>query len=133
MTDSTGKTAAAVLLLQAEPGTPTTITSICGSTLGAGQVDRAYTATLCVAEVKRPIRGTPYPTCRPGLALTPAGLLGGVPSTPGAFSFNAEVVDGSSPALSASAQLSLTILGANRPPVISSLTAVRLSSPLMAR
>jgi hypothetical protein len=112
VTDSftTPDTAKAALTLTISASqTPTLVLTT--TTLAAATVNTAYSATLTAAGGVAPYsftlaNGTSLPT---GLTLSSAGSISGTPTTAGSTTFSVEVTDSSTPALSQTGNLSITV------------------------
>jgi hypothetical protein len=91
--------------------TPVQITT---SSLASGQIGTAYSASLAAGGGKTPyswsVSSGSLPT---GLSLISSGQISGTPTAAGKFSFVVKVIDSSSPAQSATANLSIGILSSS--------------------
>jgi hypothetical protein len=112
VTDSftTPDTAKAALTLTIS-GSQTPTLTLTTTTLAAATVNTAYSATLTAAGGATPYsftlaNGTSLPT---GLTLSSAGAISGTPTATGSTTFSVEVTDSSTPALSQTGNLSITV------------------------
>ncbi len=105
----------AVWAQRIEPAVVAPLTIVTVSPLVQGTVGTAYAVTLQATGGTAPFTWTAVPASAlpPGLTLAPAtGLISGVPTTTGTFSFGIQVTDSASPTGSAVAPFSITIVGA---------------------
>jgi hypothetical protein len=79
------------------------------SSLPIGEVGQSYSAQLTASGGVAPYVWTLQGTLPAGLSLSPAGLITGTPSTTGIFPFTVQAVDSSSPPLSFTSSLSITV------------------------
>jgi len=86
--------------------------TITPATLPGGTVGTAYNQTLTATGGKAPYTfAVTSGTLPNGLALSAAGVISGTPTTGGTFAFTVTVTDSSTPALTGTANLSITISG----------------------
>ncbi len=92
VTDSANATGSAPFQLTINPG-PLGITTL--SPLTAGRVNVVYSQSLAASGGTPPYANwtTPSGTLPPGLTLTQAGVLGGTPTSAGAYNFTIQIVD----------------------------------------
>jgi len=92
--------------------------SVTTTSLPAATGGRHYTATLAATGGVTPYSwSVPPGTLPPGLSLSAAGVISGVPDVAGTYPFTVEVTDAESPAMTATTLLSISVSG----PVIAGL------------
>lgn len=103
VTDSASANASAVFQLTINPPATTIVTA----SLPAGQVGIAYSQALSATGGTPPYANWSMSNgaLPPGLSLSTAGVLGGMPTTPGTYGFNIQVTDKSGAIASAPFQL----------------------------
>lgn len=108
---SPAQSATAALTMSVNGSTQNTSALAIGSTaLPGATVGQSYTGALSVTGGTSPYNWTVAGGQLPrGLSMSPAGVISGTPSASGAFSFTVAVNDSSSPALTASATVSITV------------------------
>lgn len=94
--------------------------SITTSSLSQSKVGQAYTAQLSAAGGVAPYVWTLQGTLPDGLTFTPDGSITGTPTSTGIFPFTVQAVDSSSPPLSVTASLTITVVS----PLKISITAL---------
>jgi hypothetical protein len=80
------------------------------SSLPTGKVGKAYSAQLTATGGVSPYVWSLQGTLPDGLQLSPSGAITGTPTATGIFPFTVQVVDSSSPPLSTTASLSITVV-----------------------
>jgi hypothetical protein len=101
---------------------PVQITS---STLAGGQVSTAYSASLAASGGTTPYSWSLSAGSLPaGLSLNAAGQITGTPTASGTTNFTVRVADSTSPAKTATANLSITVAAVVTPPVTISTTSL---------
>jgi hypothetical protein len=80
------------------------------SSLVAGKVGVQYSAQLTAVGGVTPYVWSLTGTLPPGLSLSPSGAISGTPTSTGIFPFTVQIVDSSSPPLSVTADLSITVV-----------------------
>ena len=106
VTDKAGNTASASFQLTINPGKLVISTP---SSLPAGQVNVVYSQTLAATGGTTPYTAWTVAagTLPPGLTVNSSGLLGGAPTTSGAYSFTIQVTDSASATASTAFQLTI--------------------------
>ncbi|HET9897815.1 MAG TPA: putative Ig domain-containing protein [Streptosporangiaceae bacterium] len=84
--------------------------SVTTSSFAQGKVGQPYTASLSAAGGVTPYVWTLQGTLPPGLTLSPDGTITGTLTSTGDFPFTVQVVDSSSPPLSVTAALTITVV-----------------------
>ena len=102
------RTASQQLTLTVVPGLVGTNTSLPNAAVG--QVS-GYSAQLTAIGGTAPYVWTLTGTLPPGLSLSPAGLITGGPTQTGAFPFSVQITDTSSPPLTVTEPLTITVVG----------------------
>lgn len=98
--------------------------------LPIGQVNIWYDISISAAGGKWPYTYSRISGSLPdGLSLTQGGKLFGTPSSAGAYTFDVQVADSSSPQKTIKKEFVITILPSNRAPVISSISANQSTVP----
>jgi len=95
-----------------------TVLAVATASLPAATGGRSYTATLAATGGVTPYSwSVPPGTLPPGLRLSAAGVISGIPDVAGTYTFTVTVTDAESPAMTATQVLSITVSG----PVITGL------------
>jgi Putative Ig domain/Bacterial Ig-like domain (group 2) len=105
------------------------------SSLAEGKVGQQYSAQLTAAGGVTPYIWSLTGTLPPGLTLSPSGAISGTPTTTGIFPFTVQIVDSSSPPLSVTADLSITVVSPLKITTTSlneAVTGVRFSQTVQA-
>jgi hypothetical protein len=105
------------------------------SSLVEGKVGQQYSAQLTAAGGVTPYVWSLTGTLPPGLTLSPSGAISGTPTSTGIFPFTVQIVDSSSPPLSVTADLSITIVSPLKITTTSlneAVTGVRFSQTVQA-
>ena len=106
---------------------PTSALVISTTTVPAGKINAAYSATLAASGGTTPYTWSLAAGALPkGLSLSSAGSISGTPTASGTFTFSAEVTDSSAPVQTAQMTYSLTISAAATTPL--SITTASLAS-----
>lgn len=84
------------------------------SSLPQAAAGQPYTGQVSAAGGVAPYTWTLQGTLPPGLSLSPAGTITGTPTATGNFPFTVQAVDSTSPPLSATASLSITVVSSLR-------------------
>jgi Putative Ig domain len=114
LTNEATATAAASVTITYEAPLAVTTTSLPAATGG-----RSYTATLAATGGVTPYSwSVPPGTLPPGLSLSAAGVISGIPDVAGTYTFTVTVTDSEHPPATATKRLSITVSG----PVITGLT-----------
>jgi hypothetical protein len=98
--------------------------SITTSSLAGGTVGTAYSATLAATGGKAPYTWSLAAGSMPGLSISAVGQITGTPTAAGTDSFTVRVSDSSSPALTATKALTITVAAATVPPVSVTTTSL---------
>jgi hypothetical protein len=110
LTDSSSPAQSITANLSITISAPVTPVQITTTSLAGGQTGASYSTSLAASGGKTPyswsVSSGSLPT---GLSLSSAGQISGTPTSAGTFSFTVKVTDASSPAQSATANLSITI------------------------
>jgi hypothetical protein len=92
--------------------------AVATTSLPAATGGHSYTATLAATGGVTPYSWSVLPgTLPPGLSLSAAGVISGIPDVAGTYAFTVTVTDAENPAMTAAGQLSITVSG----PVITGL------------
>ena len=87
----------------------TTPMSFAAPTVPPGVLNTAYNTTLTATGGLAPLTWSSTGTLPPGLTLSAAGVISGLPTTTGTYNFSAKVMDSSTPAQVASQNISITV------------------------
>jgi len=95
-----------------------TVLTVTTASLPAATGGHSYTATLAATGGVTPYSwSVPPGTLPPGLSLSSAGVISGIPDVAGTYTFTVKVTDAENPAMTAAKTLSITVSG----PVITAL------------